>query len=190
MPLIEDGMRRTARDFDCFVVKNVTMEWEAQKQRIFEHFGLRPPDPPGAQNTSFSSGFSAFGASSFGKSSLGTSIEMSRPVQIRQEQFAAAVKNMNDVRQGALTLQFSWRLLASITGESETGNDNMTEAAKIRRRVERGSRKFLEKQFFTLVEHTIAENPQIAKVGGIPSVFHKLRGFINVKLASNKDQPD
>ncbi|KAL7276192.1 nuclear pore complex subunit [Rhizina undulata] len=291
MSSIEDGMRRTARDFDSFVAKNVTMEWEAQKQRIFEHFGLAPratgsPAGAGAQDTSFSGGLSAFGASSFGKSKLGASvsggsfsqsiwaksamgtsvlgrstvgpsasatgyqgslfpdidpsrqIEMSRPVQIRQQQFATAVKNMNEVRQGAvnahganfpvmktfaditsksgndmltLQLQDSWRLLACITGESETGDDNMTggprereylkdyilnpspdtpEAAKIRRRVERGSRKFLEKQFFTLVEHTISENPQIAKVGGIPSVFHKFRGFINVKLASNKDQPD
>lgn len=41
-----------------------------------------------------------------------------------------------------------------------------------------------------MVERSVTENPQIAKVGGIPSVFHKFRGYINVKLANNKDLPE
>jgi len=62
-------MRRTARDFDSFVAKNVTTEWEAQKQRIFEHFGLGGKSASamqGGDNGGF--GLSTFGASSFGRS--------------------------------------------------------------------------------------------------------------------------
>ena len=40
------------------------------------------------------------------------------------------------------------------------------------------------------MDKTIAENPQIARVGGVPSVLNKFRGFINVKIAQNRDRPD
>jgi nuclear pore complex protein Nup93 len=40
LALIADGLNRSARDFDAFLEKNVTMEWEAQRRRIYEHFGL------------------------------------------------------------------------------------------------------------------------------------------------------
>ena len=81
MSSIEDGMRRTGRDFDAFVAKNVTIEWEAQKQRIFEHFGLAPRSAAAAAGSSpadlrasgFGGGLSAFGTSSFGRSRLNSS---------------------------------------------------------------------------------------------------------------------
>lgn len=135
-----------------------------------------------------------------------------------------------------MTLQLydSWKLLASITNESEIRDENpfggpherqfkkdyilntspdSAEASRMRKSVQKGARRFLEKQYVSLfipplytffsrffflhgcrflemVERSIAENPQIAKVGGIPSVFHKFRGYINVKLANNKDLPE
>lgn len=249
-------MRRTARDFDSFVAKNVTNEWEAQKQRIFEHFGLAPRAPAGAGAGSaggaggagggpaFNGGMSAFGASSFGRSRLGggsaapvgsglgtnsvwakstmggsvlgksvsrpaepaatnqsslfadvdssKQVELSRPVQIRQQRYAQAVKLLNETRLTAdpgsgsfplmgkfgditagsgtdmLTAQLhdSWKLLASVAGETETGEKNPVgaqerqfvrdhilntapnspEAARIRKKIEKSSRRFLEKQ--------------------------------------------
>jgi nuclear pore complex protein Nup93 len=261
-------MRRTARDFDSFVIKNVTTEWEAQKQRIFEHFGLAPKSSPvpGADNGgAFSGGMSAFGASSFGRSRLGGSIgpggglgtnsvwaksnmggsvlgkpvatrpaepsttryqgnlfadvdssmqvELSRQVQQRQQRFSQAVKQLNETRlladpgsgsfplmkafgeitgasgkdmvslvlgyntfrprtlttcqQLTLQLQDSWKLLGSVVGETEAGENNpfggaqerqfvrdyilntasdSLEAGRIRKRIEKGSRRFLEKQ--------------------------------------------
>lgn len=42
MSSIEEGMQRISRDFDAFVARNVTNEWDKQKERIFEHFGLYP----------------------------------------------------------------------------------------------------------------------------------------------------
>lgn len=181
MSSIEDGMRRTSRDFDAFVAKNVTMEWEAQKQRIFEHFGLAPrtaaASAGGAQadtfgNSTFNGGLSAFGVSSFGRSKLSASfgpgatgrgsvwarsamgnsvlgrsttanmagapagklfsdidpsrqMELSRQVQLRQQQLALAVKRMNEVRLGAGTADGSifpvMKVFGDITGAS--GND-------------------------------------------------------------------
>lgn len=178
MSSIEDGMRRTSRDFDSFVAKNVTMEWEAQKQRIFEHFGLAPRNATpaiGATQSDFGNstfgGLSAFGVSSFGRSKLGTSfgpgkgsvwakstlgtsvfgrptaatnaagvattgklfsdidptrqMELNRQVQLRQQQFALAVKKMNEVRLSAGTADGSvfpvMKVFGDITGAS--GND-------------------------------------------------------------------
>lgn len=88
-------------------------------------------------------------------------------------------------------------------------SSDSAEAAKVRKGVQKGARRFLEKQyvppipyfisyiqntnkprFLETVERTISDNPQIAKVGGIPSIFHKFRGYINVKLAANKDTPE
>lgn len=41
-----------------------------------------------------------------------------------------------------------------------------------------------------MVDKAITDSPQIARVGGVPSVLNKFRGFINVKMAQNKDKPD
>ncbi|KAL2753668.1 hypothetical protein ACRALDRAFT_1082833 [Sodiomyces alcalophilus JCM 7366] len=44
MSMIADGLERSAREFDGFLEDNVTMEWDAQRKRIYEHFGIRPRD--------------------------------------------------------------------------------------------------------------------------------------------------
>src|SRR5690606_39038953 len=66
-------MVRATRDFDAFVAKNVTSEWDVQKKRIFEHFGLLQKQP-GAETAAekkpvgASLAGSRFGASAFGRS--------------------------------------------------------------------------------------------------------------------------
>ena len=92
LDLITQGLEDSKRDFDAFLEENVQMEWDAQRRRIYEHFGLvkqgeTPQDTTaGASNRSFretgSFGRSprksrAFGASaqtSFGRSSMTRSI--------------------------------------------------------------------------------------------------------------------
>ncbi|KAI1760883.1 Nup93/Nic96-domain-containing protein [Hypoxylon sp. FL1150] len=44
LSMIADGLERSARDFDNFLEDNVTMEWEAQRKRIYEHFGIKTDD--------------------------------------------------------------------------------------------------------------------------------------------------
>ncbi|KAK4197606.1 Nup93/Nic96-domain-containing protein [Triangularia verruculosa] len=42
LSMIADGLERSVRDFDMFLEDNVTMEWEAQRKRIYQHFGIKP----------------------------------------------------------------------------------------------------------------------------------------------------
>lgn len=44
--MIADGLERSVRDFDAFLEDNVTMEWEAQRKRIYQHFGIKPREEP------------------------------------------------------------------------------------------------------------------------------------------------
>ncbi|TKA26143.1 hypothetical protein B0A50_04640 [Salinomyces thailandicus] len=53
----------------------------------------------------------------------------------------------------------------------------------IRKRIIKGSRKFLEKTFYSHVEVTVAKNPREANVGGIPTAVAKAKGFIRVRAA-------
>ncbi|KUI60683.1 Nucleoporin NIC96 [Cytospora mali] len=46
LSMIADGLERSVRDFDAFLEDNVTMEWEAQRNRIYEHFGIKPKQTP------------------------------------------------------------------------------------------------------------------------------------------------
>ncbi|KAI0112099.1 Nup93/Nic96-domain-containing protein [Nemania sp. FL0031] len=41
LSMIADGLERSAKDFDNFLEDNITMEWEAQRRRIYEHFGIK-----------------------------------------------------------------------------------------------------------------------------------------------------
>ena len=45
LSMISDGLERSVRDFDNFMEDNVTMEWDAQRKRIYEHFGIKPREP-------------------------------------------------------------------------------------------------------------------------------------------------
>lgn len=92
LSMIADGLERSVRDFDAFLEDNVTEEWEAQRKRIYQHFGITPkqtsaggdgmkdsgqfgkrrkterPSSPGRQTTRGS----VFGRSALGKSIIGT----------------------------------------------------------------------------------------------------------------------
>lgn len=93
LSMIADGLERSVRDFDAFLEDNVTMEWEAQRGRIYQHFGITPKQPTGVEDGRESGGFgsrsrrkghgpsspsrsaargSVFGRSGLGKSVIGT----------------------------------------------------------------------------------------------------------------------
>lgn len=48
LSMIADGLDRSVRDFDSFLEENVTMEWEAQRKRIYQHFGIKPREDAAA----------------------------------------------------------------------------------------------------------------------------------------------
>ncbi|KAE8449187.1 hypothetical protein EG329_008354 [Mollisiaceae sp. DMI_Dod_QoI] len=44
LSMISDGLSRSVRDFDAFLEDNVELEWDAQRKRIYSHFGIRPKE--------------------------------------------------------------------------------------------------------------------------------------------------
>ncbi|KAE9977533.1 hypothetical protein BLS_001320 [Venturia inaequalis] len=43
LDMIQEGLEQSKRDFDTFLEENVQMNWDAQRRRIYEHFGLVKP---------------------------------------------------------------------------------------------------------------------------------------------------
>ncbi|KAI9843498.1 MAG: hypothetical protein M1838_002599 [Thelocarpon superellum] len=71
LALIEEGLSRAARDFDRYLEQNVTMEWDAQRRRIYEHFGLTAKVGDGDGRDARSSAFGLTESGSFGRSRRG-----------------------------------------------------------------------------------------------------------------------
>lgn len=42
LSMIAEGLSRSVRDFDTFLEENTSIEWEAQRKRIYQHFGIKP----------------------------------------------------------------------------------------------------------------------------------------------------
>ncbi|KAJ5580119.1 Nucleoporin interacting component Nup93/Nic96 [Penicillium hispanicum] len=59
--IIAESLSRAQRDFDTFLEEKVDMDWEEQRQKIFEHFGLSQKEGASAGITSTTRG--AFGRS-------------------------------------------------------------------------------------------------------------------------------
>ncbi|KAI0137340.1 Nup93/Nic96-domain-containing protein [Xylariales sp. AK1849] len=85
LSMIADGLERSVKDFDNFLEDNITTEWEAQRQRIYEHFGIKPRDDSAETPKESLGGFgrrksksarstTAGGKSAFGRSSLQKSV--------------------------------------------------------------------------------------------------------------------
>lgn len=71
LSLIQEGLEQSKRDFDIFLEDNVQMEWDKQRQKIYEHFGL------GRQSEEMAASQSTFGATArgaFGRSRKGRSM--------------------------------------------------------------------------------------------------------------------
>ncbi|KAF9697162.1 hypothetical protein EKO04_004857 [Ascochyta lentis] len=67
LALIQEGLEQSKRDFDTFLEDNVQIEWDKQRQKIYEHFGLgRQSEEMAASQSTFGSTATARGA--FGRS--------------------------------------------------------------------------------------------------------------------------
>lgn len=65
LDLVEQGLQRARRDFDAFLEEHVQMEWDAQRARIYEHFGLvKPVELTSVGDNNGSTAKGAFGRSS------------------------------------------------------------------------------------------------------------------------------
>ena len=73
--LIEDALEQSKRDFDAFLEERVQMNWEEQRRKIYEHFGLARRGAPGNADQSTSGRGGAFG-----RSRRGRAVDPSRPL--------------------------------------------------------------------------------------------------------------
>ncbi|KAL8806945.1 MAG: hypothetical protein Q9200_004862 [Gallowayella weberi] len=66
LKMISEGIERAHRKFDAYLDENIDINWEAQRKKIYEHFGLasRSSERSDAASQSFSPGFKG----SFGRS--------------------------------------------------------------------------------------------------------------------------
>ena len=62
--MISEGLERAQRNFDAYLVENVNINWELQRTKICEHFGLAPKHREASDELASSSGVKG----SFGKS--------------------------------------------------------------------------------------------------------------------------
>lgn len=87
LDLIAEGLEQSKKDFDAFLEESVQLEWDKQRRRIYEHFGLARKEDNLGESTSGAAptvedASGAFGRSSrrgrgFGKSSLAASMGFS-----------------------------------------------------------------------------------------------------------------
>lgn len=118
LSMIADGLERSVRDFDAFLEDNVTMEWEAQRRRIYQHFGITPKQTAVNDDGRESGGFggrsrrkgqrpsspgrstargSVYGRSALGKSVIGTPSKIgSHPSQFSDVTAANGDGPLND----------------------------------------------------------------------------------------------
>ncbi|KAF2262608.1 nuclear pore protein-like protein [Lojkania enalia] len=74
LALIQEGLEQSKRDFDAYLEENVQIEWDEQRKRIYEHFGLgRQSEEAAASQSTFGStaGRGAFGRSTRRGRSMG-----------------------------------------------------------------------------------------------------------------------
>ncbi len=73
LALIQEGLEQSKRDFDSFLEDNVQIEWDKQRQKIYEHFGLgkQSEDLAASQSTFGSTARGAFGRSTRKGRSMG-----------------------------------------------------------------------------------------------------------------------
>ncbi|KAK0674506.1 Nup93/Nic96-domain-containing protein [Cercophora samala] len=136
LSMIADGLDRSVRDFDLFLEDNVTMEWEAQRKRIYQHFGIKPREEQegglGDSSRTVRGGTPAkeTGAGGFGRSRRKGSMAPGTPgggeKSMRQSMFGRSAMNKSVIgtpsRIGAHAPEFS-----DVEAKKETsGVDGLT----------------------------------------------------------------
>lgn len=67
LDMISESLARSIRDFDVFIEDHVAMEWDAQRRRIYDHFGIKPRETPRVVESGLVASESAF-KGTFGRS--------------------------------------------------------------------------------------------------------------------------
>ncbi|BFZ57306.1 nuclear pore complex subunit [Savitreella phatthalungensis] len=173
----------------------------------------RAPPLPGFEDVELDSQLQGNGTISFGQreqtfaqavASINEHRLMREPMSVCSLMAQLVGSLGNDTRTQQLT--DSWNLLGFITDErhTEQGKGSTGKTLLPRRylreymlatpdkpdvafntRIVDGARRYLENQFFGLVEREILRNPQEARMGGVPSIESKVRAYANIRFNKN-----
>lgn len=113
LKMIAEGVERAHRNFDAFLAENVDINWELQRKKIYEHFGLKPKVADKLDESNF---VNTGGNASFEKSSFGKSTRRERPA------------NAGKDKQGTLRRSIFGKssLQKSVIGTPGVGSPNST----------------------------------------------------------------
>jgi nuclear pore complex protein Nup93 len=165
--MIADSLARVRKDFDAFLEEKINLDWNEQRQRICEHFGLVPKEDKGLGDTRAAGprpSQGAFGSrgsrSVFGRSALEKSVIGSPNTGLGSSRFFSGSQSRNEsVAMDAADTQF----LREKIGYFATRVQHLNEAR-------------LRKQAFQIL-HEFAEVEGVASTdvcftSGLPSLFH------------------
>jgi nuclear pore complex protein Nup93 len=172
LSLIQEGLEQSKRDFDLFLEENVQIEWDAQRKRIYDHFGL------GRQSEEMAASQRTFGGST-ARGAFGRSTRRGRATAARGD---ASVNGSSFGASGAPPV------LGSVLSPSQKGTRNGLDYPDISGAAGPGgppSRSIREKQerFMDKVKEL---NETRLREAPYP-VFH---GFKTVETASNEDNQE
>ncbi|CAN6634581.1 nucleoporin Nic96p [Trichomonascus vanleenenianus] len=85
--------------------------------------------------------------------------------------------------EGAHNVPVTERKYAQVYNSTATDGESTRKKMELRKKIVHGARNYLQDQFYSLIESEIARYPQDAQLGGVPSVFNKIRAFLNLKFA-------
>lgn len=143
MEMIEQGLEQSKRDFDNFLEENVQMNWEAQRQKIYEHFGLKTAGDN-----------SSLGASGSGQArgAFGASLRQSRNT-------AAGASGMSFGASGMKkSILGNTHMRSTLRGSTNTNGDQSLPAPPQVAVEDRANRERMEKYAVTIAEFNQARN--------------------------------
>ncbi|KAJ2401606.1 nuclear pore complex subunit [Coemansia sp. RSA 2559] len=182
---IEESELTTLDDFDRNMAAHMNQVWEDTQRRLFEELG---------QFQGAADATAAFVSSGGAYGLPAPTMRVAATTHPRVERYAQVVRDLNDARVPAavrsVAPQFNllaglekatsasslelkskqiaqtWRLLAHYSGGADS--------------VVAGACAYLEETFVEHVDRIVAQYPQDANVGGIPSVHRKIQGYLRV----------
>jgi nuclear pore complex protein Nup93 len=178
LSMIADGLERSVRDFDNFLEDTVSMEWEAQRKRIYQHFGIKPQEEPGRESQG------AFGRSKRGKTQAGMS-KAGRSSMLGKSMYKSIIGAPTHI--GAHQPGFSDVERTGAEEASRTVSDRL-----LRERQSRLAEKIRELNVARLTEQPYPIITQLAeaeKKTNEPHSFHIQEGYYALKEIVGED-PD
>ncbi|KAF7720998.1 hypothetical protein EC973_005635 [Apophysomyces ossiformis] len=198
---VEESRRHTHDDFEDTVDRVMDAEWRNTQRHILEEWDHYQDNKAAAKTKAQEEHMTQYARVIMGLNDarlqrkdfavINAFGKLSLPV----EQNRSSEKAIN-----------AWQLLNTLVGESDATGDERRQGYFIRKYLEQpqnsvaavearqsllaASRAWLEKQYMQYVDDVLLKNAAEAKIGGIPSIAHRIRAFMNIEFKKNSRWTD